>query len=983
VALNVRDISECRTNYYVEAVCFIGEEMTSKLRKILFFISQDELQDISYKFELSSSGRRKARIERILNHIRRMNTDEDVAYIKNAVSNIINKHHKDELQELCNDINIESTGTKIQLAHRIIKSLEWPITIEKVARKQKQDSPTEGRRMPNERKVKEKPIVQYEHKDKERVNNPPVGLVTPETDNGESKKGYAYDEHFDPQLLWTGKAERTSFDVPTVSLHVHERIDPRTIIEAVRKKNGKSVQTSLFEYAEENPPLREAIEFYKHKHNWSNRLIAGDSLLVMNSLLEKEGMAGKVQMIYIDPPYGIKYGSNFQPFVGKTSMKSTDNDEDLTAEPEMLKAFRDTWELGIHSYLSYLRDRITLSKELLSDRGSIFVQISEENVHRVRLILDELFGCENFISQITIKRASVMFKKKLLNNAVFFVLWYAKSKDDATYNQLYSPKDLEWFAESSGSHLWVEDKKTGHCRKVTSEERSEIEIIAQDNKVRFFSTLGLSAQGTEKQDGFEFEGKKYYPPRGTQWKTSYNGLSILSKERRLIVEANTVRYKVYYDDYPVLAINSLWERIGPASNKIFIVQTPDEIIKRCVLMTTQPGDLVFDPTCGSGTTAYVSEKWGRRWMTCDTSRVAVALTKQRLMTSIFDYYELAYPIEGVGSGFRYQSTPHITLTSITNNEPPDRESLIDNPIIDSSRVRVSGPFTVEAVPSPTVKSFNEVKADIPADKSVAREGGTLRQNEWKDELSRTGIRGKGGQKIEFSRLETFSGTHWIHCDGETKEKDVKRAVVSFGPEHSPLDSKQVARVIEEAQKLVPKPKIVIFASFQFDPEAAKDIDETDWPGVTLLKVQMNADLQTEDLKKARWSNESFWLIGQPDVAIKKINSRNFQIEVKGFDYYNIKEGKIESGGADRIAMWLLDTDYDGRSIFPRQVFFPLAREDGGWARLAKSLMAEIDQDLIEAYRGTVSLPFDIGGNKRIAVKIIDDRGIESLKIIEV
>jgi len=400
-------------------------------------------------------------------------------------------------------------------------------------------------------------------------------------------------------------------------------------------------------------------------------------------------------------------------------------------------------------------------------------------------------------------------------------------------------------------------------------------------------------------------------------------------------------------------------------------------------MTTDPGDLVFDPTCGSGTTAYVAEKWGRRWITCDTSRVALTLAKQRIMTALYDYYQLAHPEEGVGSGFVYKTVPHITLKSIANNEPPAQETLYDRPFIDNSKTRVSGPFTVEAVPSPVVKPLDEIKVDTPADESIARSGETLRQTEWKDELFRTGIRGKGGQKIEFTRLETLPGTRWVHVDWETKEAEPKRIVVSFGPEHAPLEQRQVGLALEEAQKLIPKPKLVVFAAFQFDPEASKDIDEIDWPGVTLLKAQMNADLLTEDLKKKRSSNESFWLMGQPDVSVKKLKDGKLQVEVIGFDYYNTRTGVIESGGSEKIAMWMLDTDYDGRSLFPRQVFFPMAGENEGWAKLSKNLKAEIDEDLIEAYRGTVSLPFEPGEHKQIAVKIVDDRGIESLRIIEV
>lgn len=438
-------------------------------------------------------------------------------------------------------------------------------------------------------------------------------------------------------------------------------------------------------------------------------------------------------------------------------------------------------------------------------------------------------------------------------------------------------------------------------------------------------------------------------------------------------------------------------------------------------MTTDPGDLVFDPTCGSGTTAYVAEQWGRRWTTCDTSRVATTLAKQRLMTAAFDYYELAHPSEGVGSGFLYETAPHITLKSIANNPEiregmsrtqievaiqkyAPQETLYDKPVKDARRVRVTGPFTVEAVPAPAVMSVDEITDDgaaaLPADASVARSGATLRQNEWMDELLKTGIRGKSGQHIRFSRIEPLPGTRYLHAEGETRPSDegvnafkeagtaytAQRVVISFGPEHAPLEQRQVELAIDEAYTLMPHPKLIVFAAFQFDPEAAKDIDELRWPGVTLLKVQMNADLLTEDLKKKRASNESFWLIGQPDVALEKITKGDdkgkYRLSVHGFDYYNTKTGNIESGSAQQIAMWMLDPDYDGRSLYPRQVFFPMAGPKDGWTRLARNLNAEIDEELIEAYRGTQSLPFTAGRYRRAAIKIIDDRGIESLKIVE-
>ncbi len=948
-------------------------------------------------------------------------------------------------------------------------------------------------------------VESYEHRDKARVNNPPVGLVTPETDPdaGQKKKRYTYDPHLDPQLVWAGKAEHTSFEVPTVSLHVHERIDPRTIIEAVRKKNGNGSarQLSLFE-EERQEPLREAIEFYKHKHGWTNRLIAGDSLLVMNSLLEKEGMAGKVQMIYIDPPYGIRYGSNFQPFVNKRDVKDG-KDEDLTAEPEQIRAFRDTWELGIHSYLTYLRDRLLLARELLTESGSIFVQISDENVHHVRELMDEVFGAGNFCSVITFRKTTGSTTKTLPRTSDY-LLFYAKDVTALKYRKLYQSTEPGEEGATEYKRVEMPDGALSPISNFIKDGR-----LALPEGSRVFATDSIVSKGGDDPDILlEWQGERITlsckPNR--HWKPGVDGIKRLWEVRRLLRQSGLRIYKRFFDDFPYREITHVWTDTRGEDEPDYVVQTSTKVLERCLLMTTDPGDLVFDPTCGSGTTAYVAEKWGRRWITCDTSRVALTLARQRLMTAVFDYFELAHPNEGVGSGFKYKTVPHVTLKSIANNPEIDgiyarlhpavekalaelnaalkgqpvkfevsqggraghvvdfaapdtatftmpagqvvkvnelvewevpfefpanwpeqardpferfhqarralqreidaaiarhapQETLYDQPLVDRKKVRVTGPFTVEAVPAPVVMSVDEILEEKPqpADMSIARSGETLRQAEWRDELLRTGIRGKNGQYIRFARLEPMPGCRWLHAEGETRPSDEgantvreeapaynpMRVVVSFGPEHGPLEQRQVEHAWEEARTLVPKPKLLIFAAFQFDPEAAKDVDEMkpELAGMQFLKVQMNADLLTDDLKKKRASNESFWLIGQPDVEVRKAEDGRFVVEVHGFDYYNTKTGAIESGGKDKIAVWMLDTDYDGRSLYPRQVFFPMAGENEGWAKLAKNLKAEIDEERIEAYRGTVSLPFAPGEHKRIAVKIVDDRGIESLKVV--
>ncbi len=401
------------------------------------------------------------------------------------------------------------------------------------------------------------------------------------------------------------------------------------------------------------------------------------------------------------------------------------------------------------------------------------------------------------------------------------------------------------------------------------------------------------------------------------------------------------------------------------------------VIQRCMLMTTDPGDLVLDITCGSGTTAYVAEQWGRRWITCDTSRVAVTLAKQRLMTATFDYYKLAHEEQGVGSGFIYKTVPHITLKSIANNEPPATETLYDQPEIDKTKIRVTGPFTVEALPAPVVKPLDDLGG--------MEEDVSAKQTDWRDQLLATGILGRGGAKLEFSRVEPLSGTKFLQAEAETKEDTPRRAVICFAGETKPLDSRMVEMALDEAEAMRPAPQLIVFAAFQFDPEAAKNIAETNWPGVTLLQTQMNTDLMTEDLKKKRSSDQSFWLVGQPDVELIRDgrSKTRYKVRVNGFDYYDVKKGTVESGSTSRIAMWMLDTDYDGMCIVPKQVFFPMGGKKDGWNKLAKTLRAEIDPDLIEKFAGNESLWFTVQPNSRIAVKIIDDRGIESLKVIRV
>lgn len=645
----------------------------------------------------------------------------------------------------------------------------------------------------------------------------------------------------------------------------------------------------------------------------------------------------------------------------------------------MIKAFRDTWELGIHSYLSYLRDRLLLTRDLLADSGSVFVQISDENVHYVRQLCDEVFGRNNECATIVWKKGTPT--AKIIRNSFNYLLWYAKDAEKVgnKVHKLYTERSgIEGSTEDPKKLALWGDFEHGETRPLTTDEKRAILATSQIANIFRVDKAIERGDDPERKFSISLDGTCFTPKEGYVWRGKYDQIQRLIEKNRLIKTNEGYEYKFYISDFPAIEITNLWEdTAGKVPNMIYAVQTNEKIIQRCMLITTDPGDLVLDITCGSGTTAFVAEQWGRRWITCDTSRVAIALAKQRLMTATFDYYKLAHEEQGVGSGFVYKTVPHITLKSIANNEPPANEILYDQPEIDKGKVRITGPFTVEALPAPVVKPLDDI-VDIEEDFSA-------KQTDWRDQLLATGVLGRGGSRLTFSRVEPLSGTKFLQAEAETKEDLPRRAVICFAGETKPLDSRMVAMAMDEVERLRPAPKLVIFAAFQFDPEAAKDIDEYIYPGVTVLKAQMNTNLMTEDLKKERSSDQSFWLVGQPDVELIRDgrSKRKFKVKVNSFDYYDVKKGTVESGSTSRIAMWMLDTDYDGMCIEPKQVFFPMGGKKDGWNKLAKTLRAEIDPDLIEKYAGNESLWFMAEPNTRIAVKIIDDRGIESLKVIRI
>ncbi|MGH8546621.1 MAG: site-specific DNA-methyltransferase, partial [Gammaproteobacteria bacterium] len=625
----------------------------------------------------------------------------------------------------------------------------------------------------------------YRHEETKRKNNPEVGLANWEVkEKTPPRKRYEYDPHLDPQLVWTGKTERLSFDVDTVSLHIHERLSTQAIVNAVRKNGSKQEEDGRLDlFADPQLPLTEAVEFYQHDVDWANRLILGDSLLVMNSLLERELMAGQVQMVYLDPPYAVSYDSNFQPST-RTRDVMDGRDDSLTREPEQIRAYRDTWTFGVHSYLSYLRDRLLLTRELLSEAGSLFLQIGPDNLNLVALILDEVFGASNRMALINFRKKMMPLGSSGFESVGDYILWYCKNRDSAKTRELF----LEQRVEGDVAWSWVELPK-GERRRMGRDEIRDHSLLPKASRV--FQPISLKPRQYRKNQDFdfEFEGAVYSPPSGSSWSTTLVGMRRLASARRLHPSGQeSLRYVLFQDDYPVIRLTSMWTDTAPPQNMRYVVETNATVVARCMIAATDPGDLVFDPTCGSGTAAYVAEQWGRRWITCDTSRVALALARQRILTATYPYYQLAHPDQGVDAGFIYKSVPHVTLGSIANNpridEIPDddpkhrekieeivqeyapQETLYDRPIIETGKVRVSGPFSVESIPvaaiedpseSP-IESWEALDPDARED-DIARAGRGSGRDESTafvlnliEALKTSGINTLGGDVLRFSSV---------------------------------------------------------------------------------------------------------------------------------------------------------------------------------------------------------------------------------------
>ena len=814
-----------------------------------------------------------------------------------------------------------------------------------------------------------------------------------------------------PFLNWAGKAERLSFDVPTLPLFVHERLSTKAIIETL-VGHRRDRQMDMYELFgdPQHSVTDQVLRAYEFKDEWVNRMILGDSMVVMNSLLEYEGLGGQVQMIYMDPPYGVKFGSNFQPFVRKREVTHGD-DEDMTREPEMVQAYRDTWELGLHSYLTYLRDRLTLCRDLLTNTGSVFVQISDENLHHIRSLMDEVFGADNFCSVIAFTKTTGQ-TNSLVPVVADFLVWYAKDKSQVKFRQVYERKTLG--GEGAKEYYYVEFPD-GDIRRMTQEERNNPSLLPLGAKP--FATDSIVSDGFSGENSADVklthDGEEYTLRCGPKrhWKVGVTGLRRLWDVGRLLRQEGLRIYKRYFDDFPFIPATSVWDDTRGEPDMVYVVQTATKAVQRCLLMTSDPGDLVLDPTCGSGTSAYVAEQWGRRWITIDTSRVPLALAKQRLLTATFQYYQLKDEALGPAGGFDYARkqnrkgeevggiVPHITQKSIANSDPPEEVVLVHRPEDDNKVTRVTGPFCVEAtIPTPVdfdsggtnesdseeYGSFLERMLEILRRAPVLQLGGgrTVTLRNIRPPVKSLMLSAEA--EVPASATGRVNLTEMVMEEAEKSggllPLSEKTAAIVFGPENGAVSEKLVYQAAREAHaKSIYSHLFVI--GFAIQPNARKLVEDCeDVVGIPATYLQMTPDVMMGDLLKTMRSSQIFSVCGLPEVKVLptiKDGNKSYQVELVGLDVFDPATMEAEHRKGDDVPAWFLDTDYNDLCFHVSQAFFP---RTAAWDNLRRALKGTYEESVWDHLAGTISAPFEAGEHRQIAVKVIDDRGNELLVV---
>ena len=917
-----------------------------------------------------------------------------------------------------------------------------------------------------------KAVEAFKHDDAKRKNIPSAEQQSFVQQDQQKVKQVRYPRNtdLDPQLVWRGKDEQDWSDlvVNAPPIYIQEKVHPKALVDELLRETRESeheagqITADLFSDFNGIPKDADKTEFYTHDQNWTNRMILGDSLQVMASLAEREGLRSKVQCIYFDPPYGIKFNSNFQWSTTSRDVKDGNADH-ITREPEQVKAFRDTWRDGIHSYLTYLRDRLTVARDLLTDSGSIFVQIGDENAHRVRALMDEIFGETNFISNISFRSMSPLGATRL-TNVYDHILWYGKNIEVAKYRNIYQTRSVEdepEFKFGSDEGAFVYDLNSS--KETTS------------SPLRIFKRSVLMSSGFTPTCfyKFNFEGKEV-SASNKSWRTNSTGMERLIKASRLIRLGKSAYFRQYHDDFGLTNLENVWTdtAAGFSETKTYVVQTHPKIIQRCMLMATDPGDLVLDPTCGSGTTAYIAEQWGRRWITIDTSRVAMALARARVMGAKFPYYFLADSTDGqlkesevtktapsnrqvqnnIKFGFVCERKARVYLKDIANNteidviwdhwqaklEPlrknlntnlkksweeweiprecsaqwsedtkkihqswwkgriarqqeidksiatkSDFEYLYDKPYEDKRKVRVAGPFTVESLsPHRTlgvdendelIDSVNDIKGEYSATQTFEQ---MVLEN-----LKSAGVQqAHKADRISFSTLVPWTGSlvcaEGRYFEGDQQNGKERRAAIFIGPEFGTVQRADLVAAAREAAEA--GFDALISCAFNYEAHAT---EFSKLGSIPVLKARMNADLHmAEDLKNTGKGN-LFVIFGEPDITLLNQPDGRIRVKVNGVDVFKPQTGEVISDGADGIACWFIDTNYNEESFFVRHAYFLGANDP--YNSLKASLKAEINIDAWETLNSDTSRAFDKPKNGRFAVKVINHLGDEVMKVFKV
>jgi adenine-specific DNA-methyltransferase len=940
--------------------------------------------------------------------------------------------------------------------------------------------------------VVKKSVESLKHEEATRKNIPTAEFQSVLEKEQQDPKNIRYPRNtdLDPQLVWRGKDEQDWSDlvVHAPPLYIQEKVHPKALIDDLlrqtqeREHDSGLLTADLFADFNGIPKGVDKTEFYQHDQNWSNRMILGDSLQVMASLAEREGLRGRVQCIYFDPPYGIKFNSNFQ--WSTTSRTVTDgNVEQITREPEQVKAFRDTWRDGIHSYLTYLRDRLTVARDLLTESGSIFVQIGDENVHRVRALLDEVFGDANCVTEILVKKKGSQ-KGGTLDPVNDFILWYGKAKKDSGQIKIRSVFEVRESAEIFEDFPFAE-LSNGRRVRVTELEQSDGQQYLKDLSAfrsrypdaKLFAANPLKSGGYRRQQSldFEFRGRHFPIKPGQCWKHtvveadgSTPGMTRLAKADRLLPQHTDVRYVRHSPSPSIREISNWWDGFGGAPNQVYVVQTNERVIERILLMASDPGDLVLDPTCGSGTTAVVAEQWGRRWITIDTSRVALALARARVMGARYPFYLLAdsregqlkeaavtgrapsmQPVHGnLRHGFVYERATNITSGSIANNaeveiiwdkwqtvtEPlrkklnaalkrdwldweipyeaddawPEEARklfiewwqarlaqrkeldhsiiakaepvyLYDKPYDDKKKARVAGPFTVESLSPHRVLGVDENDELIDGFQEEIEEFGAKQTFPQMiiENLKSAGVQQAHKEdRITFTVLTPWPGD-LICAEGRYMEGDAeKRAAIFIGPEFGTVQRADLVAAAREAGDA--SFDVLIACAFNYE---AHTTEFNKLGRIPVLKARMNADLHmAEDLKNTGKGN-LFVIFGEPDIDLINEKDGKLRVKVNGVDVFKPQTGDVVSDGADGIACWFIDTDYNEESFFVRQAYFLGANDP--YSALKTTLKAEIDPEAWATLHSDTSRPFAKPARGRIAVKVINHLGDEVMKVFKV